>query len=245
MKQFIKYIVFGLFSVSFFSCGLDNYEAPESKLYGQVFYKDASGEKHELQVKGTASSVKASIYQYGYALSNSIEVYLDQDAKFEAILFDGEYHIILNSGNGPWETIQVSEAKKDTVDFTLSGSQTIELYVTPYFIIENANIALSGTTLNATCDIEKIIGSAEISAAEVFLSTTNFVDEDSNFARYSFEDKTPGMGKSYSTTITDESVLSSIETAKKRSGKIYGRIGVKANGASQYIYSKVFELSVK
>ncbi|KKB55744.1 DUF3823 domain-containing protein [Parabacteroides gordonii] len=244
MKQLIKYIVFGLFSVSLFSCGLDNYEAPESKLYGQVFYKDASGEKHELHVKGTASSIKASIYQYGYALSNAIEVYLDQDAKFEAILFDGEYHIILNSGNGPWKTVQISEAKKDTVDFNLSGTQTIELFVTPYFLVKNANVSLSGSTISATCDIERIIEDAEVSVAEVFLSTTNFVDEDSNFARYSFEDKTPGAGKSYSVTITDGNVLSSIETAKKRSGKIYGRIGVKANGASQYIYSNVFELSL-
>lgn len=244
MKQFIKYIVFGLFAVSLFSCGLDNYDAPESKLYGQVFYKDASGEKHELQVKGTASSVKASIYQYGYALSNAIEVYLDQDAKFEAVLFNGDYHIILNSGNGPWQTVQISEAKKDTVDFNLKGSQTIELYVTPYFMIKNANIALSGSIISASCDIEKIIDNAEVSAAELFLSTTSFVDEDSNFARYSFEDKTPGVGKAYSATITDENVLSSIETAKKRARKVYGRIGVKADGASQYIYSKVFELSL-
>ena len=244
MKQIIKHISLFLLSMPLFvSCGLDNYEAPQSTLYGQVFYRDNSGTNHELHVKGTAGSVQATIYQYGYELSNGINVYLDQDAKFEALLFDGEYHMILNPGSGPWETVQLSEAKKDTVDFTLNGSQTIEIYVTPYFMIENSNISLSGETLNASCDITQIIESANVSAVEVFLSSTSFVDEDSNFARYSFDDLTPGVGKSYSGTL-DEDALNSIESARKKTGKIYARIGVRADGASQYIDSEVFELNV-
>lgn len=227
------------------SCGMDNYDAPESKLYGQILYKDAGGVEHPLQVKGTGEAIKLSLYQYGWQLSDGITLYADQDAKFEAILFDGDYHLITNNNNGPWKTVQVSEAKRDTVDFTLKGSTEVKIYVTPYFMIENAAISLNGTNVSATCDVKRIITDAAVNTQSVFLSSTNFVDEQTNFARMDFsEDKSAG-NKNFSFTITDAGQLKALENAKTRTGKVYARIGVKAEGADQFIYSEVFELAVK
>lgn len=227
------------------SCGMDNYDAPESKLYGQILYKDANGTEHPLQVKGTGESIKLSLYQYGWQLSDGITLYADQDAKFEAILFDGDYHMITNNNNGPWKTVQISETKKDTVDFALKGSTEVKIYVTPYFLIENASMSMSGTSVSATCDVKQIITDAVVNTQSIFLSSTKFVDEQTNFARMDFnEDKSAG-NKNFLFTITDAGQLKALENAKIRTGKVYARIGVKAEGADQFIYSEVFELGVK
>lgn len=227
------------------SCGLDNYDAPESKLYGQILYKDADGAEHPLYVKGTGEAIKLSLYQYGWQLSDGITLYADQDAKFEAILFDGDYHMITNNNNGPWKTVQISEAKRDTVDFTLKGSTEVKIYVTPYFMIENSAISIDGANISATCDVKQIIPDASINTQSVFISSTRFADEQTNFARMDFNDNKSAGSKNFSFAITDKNQLKALENAKNRTGKVYARIGIKAEGADQFIYSQVFELAVK
>ena len=114
-----------------------------------------------------------------------------------------------------------------------------------YYKIENAAISLNGTNLSATCVVKQIISDAAINTQSVFISSTRFVDEQTNFARMDYsEDKSAG-NKNFSFTITDASQLKSLENAKNRTGKVYARIGIKAEGADQFIYSEVFELAVK
>lgn len=226
------------------SCGMDNYDAPESKLYGQILYKDASGVEHPLQVKGTGEAIKLSLYQYGWQLSDGITLFANQEAKFEAVLFNGDYHMITNNNNGPWKTVQISEAKKDTVDFTLKGSTEVKIYVTPFFMIENAAISLNGTAVSATCDVKQIIPDATVNTQSVFISSTQFVDEQTNFVRVDFNENKTAGNKNFSFNITDAGQLKTLENAKNRIGKVYARIGVKAEGADQFIYSEVFELSL-
>lgn len=235
-------IVLAVFATS---CGMDNYDAPESKLHGQILYKDANGVEHPLQVKGTGEAIKLSLYQYGWQLSDGITLYADQEAKFEAVLFDGDYHMITNNNNGPWKPVLISEAKKDTVDFTLKGTTEVKIYVTPYFLIENAAMSLNGTGVVATCDVKQIIPDATVNTQSVFISSTRFVDEQTNFARVDFNENKSAGSKNFSFTITDAGQLKALENAKTRTGKVYARIGVKAEGADQFIYSEVFELAVK
>lgn len=246
MKKLIYNIaILLLMAVYTTSCGLDNYDAPQSKLYGQILYKDASGTEHPLQVKGTGEAVKLSLYQYGYQLTDGITVFVDQDAKFEALLFDGEYHMIPNRSNGPWKSIQISEAKKDTIDFTLKGTTEVKVYVTPYFMIENAAVDLNGTNVSVSWDTKQIIPDAKVNTQSVFISSTRFVDESTNIIREDFgDDKTAGS-KSFSFTVKDAGQLKNLENAKLHTGKVYARVGVKAEGADQFIYSEIIEIAVK
>ena len=227
------------------SCGLDNYDAPESKLYGQILYKDASGTEHPLQVKGTGEAVKLSLYQYGYQTSDGITLYTDQDAKFEARLFDGEYHMIPNKSNGPWKSIQISDAKKDTIDFTLKGSTEVKVYVTPYFLIENAAVSMNGTDVSVSWNTNQVIPDAKVNTQGIFISSTRFVDESTNFIRQDFNDDKAAGSKSFSFTVKDANQLKNLENAKLHTGKVYARIGVKAEGADQFIYSEIIEITVK
>lgn len=245
MKKIFSNIAFGVLALLATSCGLDNYEAPQSRLYGQVLYKDTNGAEHILQVKGTGEAVKLSLYQYGYQLTNNITVYTDQEARFEATLFDGEYHLIPNKNNGPWKTIQISEAKQDTIDFNLKGSTEVKVYVTPYFLITNASINLKDTILTASCEIEKVISDAKINTQSIFISPTRFVDESTNIVRFDYLDNKEAGNKSFSSVIREEKQLRALNDAKIHTGKVYARIGVKAEGADQFIYSDIKEISLK
>ena len=118
----------------FASCGKDNYEAPESTLMGTVTYQGKA-----LQLRGTGEAVQLQLYQDGYELDDPISVYVGQDGKFAAKLFDGEYKLITRDGNGPWVNT------RDTVVVNLKGTTEVQLEVTPYFLISNAQMSVSGT----------------------------------------------------------------------------------------------------
>lgn len=239
LKKIYMLLLLGLVTAS---CGLDNYDAPESKLHGQVVYKDASGVEHPVGVRGTGEAVRLKLYQYGYELKDGIDVFLNQDAQFESILFNGEYHLVPQKDNGPWKSIQVSEAKKDTIDFELKGSTTLKVYVLPYYMLYNSTIGFDGSTFTATCDIEKVIDDAAIDQVGLFVSTTQFADESSNFIRKDFGSQQPGSGQLFEMTVTDENQKKAIDLARVRTGKVYARVGLKPAGADQYIYSEVQEI---
>lgn len=244
MKHVLNIFAFLLLAVLVSSCGKDNYEPPKSTLTGQVMYKDASGNEYPLYVRGTSEAVRFRLYQYGWELKDGIDVFLNQDGKFESLLFDGEYHLVPNKDNGPWKSIYSTAEKKDTVDINLKGSANLKVYVTPYFLIRNDQVSVNGYTVNADFDVDKIIDDARVDRIDVFLSTTNFVDEGTNFIRRELSDKTPGH-KTFSFTIDNEGEKNNLDLAKNRTGKIFGRIGVKAAGADQFIYSKVTEIALK
>ncbi|MEG1586030.1 MAG: DUF3823 domain-containing protein [Bacteroidales bacterium] len=227
------------------SCGLDNYDAPQSKLHGQIIYKAADGTEYPLQVKGTGEAIRLSLYQYGYQLKDNIPVFTDQDATFEAVLFDGEYHLILNKDNGPWKPVMVSEEKKDTVDFYLKKSTQIKVYVTPYFLIRNAVIGLENNLLSGSCEVDRIIENAKISNQCLFVSTTHFVDESSNFIRMDLPGDKEAGKKDFSLTVTDEKQLKKLEEAKNRAGKVFVRLGIKAEGSDQFLYSDIKEIALR
>src|SRR5690606_41577865 len=83
-------------------CGFDNYDEPQSKLFGRVTY---NGEA--LGVRGTGEAVQLQLYQDGYELRNPISAYVAQDGTFEATLFDGEYKLVTRDNNGRSEERRV------------------------------------------------------------------------------------------------------------------------------------------
>ena len=73
MRKFLNIALLATI-VTVSSCGLDNYDAPESKVYGRVVY---NGEP--VGVRGTGEAVQLQLYQDGYELRNPIPVYVSQD----------------------------------------------------------------------------------------------------------------------------------------------------------------------
>ena len=182
MKKCYYYAIILSFMVS--ACGLDNYDEPESLLKGRITY-----EGKNLGLKGSANGgggIELQLYQDDYANHDPITVYASQEGTFSAVLFDGFYKLVTKDKNGPWVN------SRDTLYIEVKGPTECELKVTPYFTISDENITLQNNQIVGTCDVKKIVESAEINQAMLLLSKTSFVDESTNIARINQSNIEPG-----------------------------------------------------
>ena len=121
------------------SCMKDNYDEPTSFIRGRVVYK---GEP--LQLCGN-EAVRLQLYQRGYAKHDPVEVFVNQNGEFSVCIFDGQYQLITKDGNGPW-----SPAGRDTIEVSLRGHAEVDVEVTPYYLVDNAQMSLDGNKVNAS-----------------------------------------------------------------------------------------------
>jgi hypothetical protein len=218
MKKIIYFFIIICFAIS---CEIDNYDAPETVLSGNIVY---NGEN--IQVMGTDGTVQLELYQPGYDLTNSpITVYVAQDGSFQTKLFNGNYKLVATDGTGPWVS------SHDTVKVVVSGNTTCEYQVTPYYTISDESFSLSGSTLTATFTINYVAGSSDPAQAMLLVNNTAFVDEIVYMERTEID--SPGIGQVTMTIDLSDETLSSV--------LVNARIGVKIEG-EQAIYSSVQQI---
>jgi len=206
------------------SCGLDNYDAPESKLVGRVVY---NGEP--VGVRGTGEAVQLQLYQDGYELHNPIPVYVAQDGSFEAKLFDGEYKLVTRNNNGPWVN------DRDTTVVNVKGTANVDIEVTPFYTLSNVQLSLSGSNANASFQINEVAGGLDIEYVMILVGKTSFVDDVSYTARVDINEAAAGSTVTGSIDLTNNSDF--------KSGKaLYARVGLRPVGKDQAIYSQVVKL---
>lgn len=205
------------------SCGLDNYDAPQSRLHGRITY---NGET--LGLRGTGEAVRLQLYQDGYELRDNIQVFVGQDGTFEAMLFDGEYKLVTRNQNGPWVNT------RDTIVVNLKGSTEVEVKVTPFFTISNETITLNGSVLNASFTVNKIVSTANIDYVTLLVSKTSFVDDATNIARKDFKNQQAGA-LNLSMDMSDNANFAAAKA-------LFARVGVRTVGADQAIYSDIVRL---
>lgn len=223
MRKFLNIALLATI-VTVSSCGLDNYDAPESKVHGRVVY---NGEP--VGVRGTGEAVQLQLYQDGYELRNPIPVYVSQDGTFEAKLFDGEYKLVTRNNNGPWVN------NRDTTVFTVKGTANIDLPVTPLFSLSNVNLALSGSNLNASFQIGQVTTGWDVDYAMILVGRTAFVDDVSYTLRLDIDDAAVG------TSLTQVVSLAANKDFSNGS-PLFARVGVRAVGKDQAIYSQVIKI---
>lgn len=205
------------------SCGLDNYDEPQSILEGRITY-----EGNPLGLKGTNGGIKVQLYQDGYANHDPITVYATQDGTFSAILFDGPYKLVTKDKNGPWVN------NRDTMYIEVKGKTQCEVKVTPYFIISDEKVTMTDNIVSGTCNIQQVVQDAKINQAMLLVSQTTFVDENTNIARLNLSNINSG--------ITEFSLDVSNNKNVQSARALFARIGVKATGADQAVYSEIFRL---
>ena len=223
MKKYISMLLLpAIVAVS--SCGLDNYDAPESNLVGRVVY---NGEP--VGVRGTGEAVQLQLYQDGYELRDPIPVYVSQDGSFEAKLFDGQYKLVTRDNNGPWVN------DRDTTVVNVKGTANIDVEVTPFYRLSNIQLSLNGNEAEASFQIDEIAGGLDIDYVMILVGKTSFVDDVSYTARVDIDDATAG------TTVTGSIDLTNNEDFQ--SGRaLYARVGLRPAGKDQAIYSQVVNL---
>ncbi|MBP1650785.1 MAG: hypothetical protein H6Q26_942 [Bacteroidetes bacterium] len=193
-------------------CKKDNFEKPKSTLTGRVVY-----DKNAIGVR--SNGVQVELWQHGYELFSKIPVYVGQDGAFSAILFDGDYKLVLRQGNGPW----LDDA--DSLDVKVNGSASVDISVNPYFIISNATFTKSGTLLTATVSIKQINNNLPLESVYLYIGNTNIVDQVNNIK---------------STAVTpDISGPVTIQVTLPADAAYYARVGVKTAGVAEQVYSEV------
>lgn len=231
MKYKFQYIILMAFCATLFSCKKDNYEAPGSTLSGQLVYQ---GQPIGVQ----RNQVPYELFQYGFGKVGPIGATFAQDGSFSALLFDGEYKLIIPNNQGPFLWKKTAGGAPDSLTINLNGSKTMDLEVTPYYMIRNAQITGNATSVTGNFKIEQIITDANaknIERANLYINKTQFVSPNDNIANSSILGGAITNPASVSLTVN----VPSITPAQNY---VFARIGVKIAGVEDMIFSPVTKI---
>jgi len=232
MKISIRYLCILALIAAVASCKKDNYAQPKSVLSGHIVYQ---GEAIAVE----NNQVPFQLYQYGFGKVGPVSSTFAEDGSYSAILFDGDYKIIIPNGQGPFIWKQTSAGNPDTVNVTLKGDQIVDLDVTPYYMIRNPQIAAAGGSVTASFKAEQIItdGNAKnIEKVGIYINTQQFVSTTFNKA----------FTELAAADITDPNNISIsvvIPALVPAQSTVFARIGLKIAGVEDMIYSPLQQIS--
>lgn len=230
----IKFHYLTIFALILFSsaCKLDNIKPPSVTLKGQLMYKGTP-------VGVEYNQVPFQIYQSGFKGNAPITGTFDQDGSYSVLTFNGNYKFTIPGGQGPFQWKELASGGRDTLAINLSGDQTINIEVTPYYMIRNAQLAASGGNITAKFSIEKDITDAtakNIQTVSLFVNKTQFTSA----ADHAAEADLAG------TAITDPANVNlSVATPKftVTQNYVYARVGIRVVGVEDMIFSPVQKIT--
>lgn len=232
MKIKLPYFLFLLCAAAFLSCKKDNYKEPSSLLSGRLVYQ---GEGFGLE----KDQVPYQLYQFGFGKVGPIDQTFTQDGTYSSMLFNGTYKLIIPNGQGPFLWKQTAAGSPDTATINLNGSQTLDLEVTPYYLIRNAQITASAGKANATFKVDKIItgaGARDIENVTLYINKTQFVSGGNNVAA-------AGMDGAAITDPNNISLSVNIPSMTPTQNYVFARIGLKIAGVEDRIFSPLVQVS--
>jgi len=225
----IKVLIIVLVALGTGACEYDNYDAPGSKFEGRVIYQGAP-----LQVD--SRDLKMELWEIGWKKKIKIDVQVSQEGTFSALLFDGDYKLYIPRNTVPFKVPVNDKTHSDTLLVEIRGSQTLDIEVTPYYVVKNTAMSNTGRKINATFSLEQIITDANAkNVDEVFLyvSKTNLVAS---------RDDVGGVVSVKGADITDLNHVTlsrEVQALTPDQPYVFARVGVKLAGVEYLIYSPV------
>ncbi len=216
------------------SCAKDNYDAPSSTFNGRIVY---NGEPINVEV----GQVNFELWQPGFGASGAIPVNVAQDGAFSSLLFNGNYKLVFTANQGPFFWKRNTSGAVDTVALDINGDKTMDIEVTPYYMIRNTKINVSGKTVTATCGLEKVITDANAKNVErisLYINKTQFVSANGtqNIAK-------ADINGGAIDNINDITLSTSIPDIVPTQNYIFARIGLKIAGVEDMIFSPLQKLT--
>ena len=232
MKIRLHYIALLAICAAVLSCKKDNYEAPSLKLTGRIVYQGEAVGVENYQVP-------YELYQFGFGKVGAIGSSFAQDGSFAAVLFAGEYKLIVPNGQGPFKWKQTASGNPDSVLISLSSDKTVDLDVTPYYMIRTPQLAAAGGKVTAAFKIEKIVTDAtakDIENVTLYINKTQFVSGGDNIAN-------AGVNGSDITDPNNVSLDVTIPSLSPTQNYVFARIGLKIAGVEDRIFSPVQKIT--
>jgi len=226
-------IILGILSSFLYSCGLDNYDAPGSVLEGRLVY---NGEP----INVSYNDVTFQLWEPGWQKKAEINVAVDQDGSYSALLFNANYKLIIPSNQGPFRSKPNAESASDTILVNLSGNKVLDIEVEPYYMIRNPLFTVAGRVVTGTFKADKIItgvNAKNIEEVAIYVNKTMFVDFRSNVAATTLA----------GSAITDPNIISlstSVPTLVPTQTYVFVRIGLKIQGIEDLIFSPIVKVNL-
>jgi len=213
------------------SCKKDNVDAPSIPVTGRLVYNgEPIGVEH--------NQVPFQLYQYGFGKVGPMDGTFTQEGNFSALLFSGQYKFIIPNGQGPFLWKKTAAGNPDTLAIDVAGAQQVDIPVTPYYMIRNPQISLSGgTAIAATFRAEKIITDANarnIQEAVLYINRTQFVSQENNIAKTGAAVADPN---SISLTVT-------LPVPAPAQNYVFARVGLRIAGVEDMLLSPVVKINL-
>lgn len=232
----IQYYVLLLPLVLFAACSIndyDNYDEPKSQLEGAFL---SSGDS----IHVSYNNVTFELWQGGFGAESPINVTVDQDGSYSAMLFDGDYRLVIPPGQGPFVGSGIGEGGSDTLYVEMRGDQQLDIEVTPYFMIRNPQFSISGNTVSADFAVEQIASGADaqnIEFAELYISKTNYVDIRTSI-------RTINIAGSDISDMNNISLSADVPGMTPTQDYVFVRVGVKATAVEDMIFSPIQKIQL-
>ena len=226
-------IVLGVIRSLLYSCGLDNYDAPGSTLEGRLVYNNEP-------INVSYNDVTFQLWEPGWQKKAEINVAVDQDGSYSALLFNANYKLIIPSNQGPFRSKSNAETSSDTILVNLTGNKVLDIEVEPYYMIRNPLFKVAGRVVTGTFKAEKIItgvNAKNIDEVAIYVNKTMFVDFRSNVAAAT-------LAGSAITDLNTISLNTTVPTLVPTQTYVFVRIGLKIQGIEDMIFSPIVKVSL-
>jgi hypothetical protein len=213
-------------------CKKDNYDAPSSTFSGRLTYKgDAINVEY--------NQVPFELYQPGFGKTGAIVGTFGQDGAYSTLLFNGKYKFTIPPNQGPFMWKELSAGKRDSLAITISGSQKMDIEVTPYYMVRNANITAGSNKVTAVFNIEKVITDANakgIDRVNLYINKTQFVSGGDQIAKAE-------LAGSAITSLSNITMNVDIPPISPTQNYVFARVGIKISGVEDMIFSPLVKVS--
>src|SRR5690242_13847449 len=135
MKMKFQYTVLILAVIFLAACQKDNYTPPGSRLQGAILYQGDS-------INVSYNDVNFQLWQSGFGKLTPINVSVDQNGSYSALLFNGDYKLIIPQGAGPFMNQTDPKTNSDTILVHVQGNQSLNIQVLPYYMIRNPQFSV-------------------------------------------------------------------------------------------------------
>jgi len=232
MKNRFYFIAGAIIAVLFSACKKDNYDAPQADFTGRIVYK---GEPINVQF----GQVNFELWQSGFGNYSALNVNVNQEGGYSAKLFDGNYKLVFSANQGPFLWKKNAAGKQDTIAVNISGSKTMDIEVTPYYMIRGATLTAATGKVNGFCKLEKIITDAnakDVESVSLYINKTQFVDGGNNIAVQELRGAAIADLNNLNTSVTIPGIVPA-------QNYVFARIGVKIAGVDDLIFTPVAKIT--
>jgi hypothetical protein len=244
MKYRIHYMMLAIISVLFSACTFDNYTPPSIKFSGRIVYQgNPIGVQNSSGDNIDNATVYFYLYEPGFQKANMpIKVVVNQDGTFSSELFPDTYKMVLPAGVGPYI------ASSDTTSISIKGNKSMDIEVTPYYLIQNPSYTMSSDSIvSTTFKLQQIVTGAnakDVQAVYLYINRLLITDGSDNIAFVQEAGSSITDMNNVSLSVKMPSLASLGLGISTNQTYIFARIGVQIAGVNGMLFSPVQKITI-